>query len=181
MGVHDLTRLPNKLDPKGYDCRAIIETPSGCRSKYDYDVKTGLFRLKTVLPDGMSFPVDFGFIPSTLADDGDPEDIMVLTDEPSATGALIDTRLIGVIEIEETEDGKTERNDRIVAVAAISHLYAKIHELSDLGSDYTENLVRFWVNKNALEGKGVRVLGVKGPSQAVKLIQKAMKTAKKAA
>lgn len=179
--MHDLTRLPNKLDRKTFECRAIIETPSGCRSKYDYDVKTRLFRLKTVLPDGMSFPVDFGFIPSTLADDGDPEDIMVLTDEPSATGALIDTRLIGVIEIEETERGKTERNDRIVAVAAVSHLYAKVRELSDLGSDYTDNLARFWINKNELEGKQVRVLGLRGPGEAVKLIEKAQKAAKKAA
>ena len=129
----------------------------------------------------MSFPVDFGFIPSTLADDGDPEDIMVLTDEPSATGALLDTRLIGVIEIEETEKGQTERNDRIVAVAAVSHLYAKVRELTDLGTDYTDNLARFWINKNELEGKQVRVLGLKGPRQAVKLIEKAQKAAKKAA
>jgi inorganic pyrophosphatase len=179
--VHDLTRLPNKLDPKDFGCRAIIETPSGCRSKYDYDVKARLFRLKSVLPDGMSFPVDFGFIPSTLADDGDPEDVMVLADEPTATGALIDVRLIGVIEIEETEDGQVERNDRIVAVAAVSHLYAKIHELTDLGADYTDNLARFWVSKGDVEGKQIRVLGLKGPDRAVKLIEKAMKTAKKAA
>jgi inorganic pyrophosphatase len=179
--VTNLVRLPNKLDRKGYACRAVIETPSGCRSKYDYDVKAKLFRLKTVLPDGMSFPVDFGFIPSTLAEDGDPEDIMVLTDEPSATGALIDTRLIGVIELEETEDGKTERNDRIIAVAAVSHLYAKVNDLADLGKDYTDNLARFWINKNAIEGKQVRVLGLRGPDRAVKLIEKAMKAASKAA
>ena len=179
--MHDLTRLPNKLDPKDLTCRAIIETPSGCRSKYDYDVKARLFRLKSVLPDGMSFPVDFGFIPSTLADDGDPEDVMVLADEPTATGALIDVRLIGVIEIEETEDGRVERNDRIVAVAAVSHLYAKIHELTDLGTDYTDNLARFWVSKGNVEGKQIRALGLKGPDRAVKLIEKAVKTAKKAA
>ncbi|HEX3407844.1 MAG TPA: hypothetical protein VHS81_11450, partial [Caulobacteraceae bacterium] len=65
--------------------------------------------------------------------------------------------------------------------AAISHLYAKIHELTDLGSDYTDNLARFWVNKNKLEGKTARVLGLKGPGQAVKLIEKAQKAAKKAA
>src|SRR5437660_180797 len=85
----------------------------------------------------------------------------VPADEPSATGALIDTRLIGVIELEETEDGKTERNDRIIAVAAISHLYAKVNDLADLGSDYTDNLARFWINKNAIEGKQVRVRGLR--------------------
>src|SRR5271168_3969185 len=113
----DLTQLPHQLDKKTGLCRAIIETPKGRRSKFDYDPQTRLFRLKTVLPEGMSFPLDFGFIPSTLADDGDPTDVMVLMDEPACVGALLDVRLIGVLEAEETEKGRTEGNDRLLAVA----------------------------------------------------------------
>src|SRR6185437_6514777 len=104
-------RIPHHLDPKTAVCRAVIETPKGARSKFDYDPKSRLFRLKTVLPEGMSFPLDFGFVPSTLCDDGDPLDVMVLADEPTFTGALLDVRLIGVIEAQEVEDERKERND----------------------------------------------------------------------
>ncbi|MHB8529620.1 MAG: inorganic diphosphatase [Caulobacteraceae bacterium] len=175
----DLTRLPNKLDPKDLTCRAVIETPKGRRGKYDYDPKSRLFKLKTLLPDGMSFPLDFGFIPSTLCDDGDPMDIMVLVDEPSPVGALLEVRLIGAIEASEVEDGKTERNDRILAVTACSHLYAKVRTVADLEPTFIDNLSQFWVQKDSLEGKRFTVLGVCEPDGAVKLIQKAAKAAKK--
>jgi inorganic pyrophosphatase len=105
MQNSDLTKLPNKLDAKQFHCRAIIETPKGARNKFNYDPESGLFRLGGFLPEGMMFPFDFGFIPSTSAGDGDPLDIMVLMDAPATTGCLIDVRLIGVIEAMQTEDG----------------------------------------------------------------------------
>ncbi|HEV2362820.1 MAG TPA: inorganic diphosphatase [Caulobacteraceae bacterium] len=123
----DLTSLPNKLDPKALTCRAVIETPKGRRSKYDYDPKARAFRLHSLLPDGMSFPLDFGFIPSTLCEDGDPMDVMVLSDEASEMGALLEVRLIGVMEAEESEKGDdSERNDRVLAVNCVSNLYQKV-------------------------------------------------------
>jgi len=72
--MSDLSKLPAQLDPKKRTCRAIIETPKGCRNKFDYDPKSGLFMLGGLLPEGMVFPFDFGFIPSTLGADGDPVD-----------------------------------------------------------------------------------------------------------
>jgi Inorganic pyrophosphatase len=66
----DITALSNQLDAKKYQCRAIIETPKGCRNKFDYDPDSSLFILGGLLPEGMMFPFDFGFIPSTLGDDG---------------------------------------------------------------------------------------------------------------
>jgi inorganic pyrophosphatase len=78
--MSDLTSLPLKLDEKDLVCRAIIETPKGCRNKFDYDPDSRLFMLGGLLPEGMMFPFDFGFLPSTLGDDGDPLDIMVLVD-----------------------------------------------------------------------------------------------------
>jgi inorganic pyrophosphatase len=178
--MHDLTRLPNKLDPKSATCRAVIETPKGRRSKFDYDPKSGLFKLKTLLPDGMSFPLDFGFVPSTLCDDGDPIDIMVLVDESSPVGALLDVRLIGVIEAEEVENGKRERNDRLLAVTAVSHLYGAVREVGDLESSFIGNLKQFWVQKDALEGKRFTVLAVGDAQRAVKLVRQAGRAAAKA-
>jgi inorganic pyrophosphatase len=177
---HDLTRLANKLDGKTAACRAVVETPKGHRGKFDYDPKLRTFRLKTMLPDGMSFPMDFGFVPSTLAEDGDPTDVMILNDEPCPTGTLLDVRLIGVIEGEDEEDGKTERNDRLLAVSSVSHLYADVKQPADLGDHFIDNLVQFWVNKDRLEGKAFRCLGVKGPKVAAELVKRTAKAAQKA-
>src|SRR5437016_204276 len=121
LTMADLTTLANRLDPKQFLCRAIIETPKGCRSKFDYDPDSNLFLLGGLLPEGMMFPFDFGFIPSTLGDDGDPLDIMVLMDAPAHVGCLMDVRIIGIIEAQQTEDGKTETNNRLLGVAVHSY------------------------------------------------------------
>jgi inorganic pyrophosphatase len=116
--MNDLTRLPHRLDDEG-TCRAIIETPRGSRSKYDYDPDTGLFALAGVLPGGMAFPHAFGFIPSTKGEDGDPIDVLVLADDDIPLGTLVTAAF--VIEAEQTEDGKTLRNDRLIAKVRESH------------------------------------------------------------
>src|SRR5438105_12752181 len=115
--MSDLTTLSHQLDAKAGTCRAIIETPRGNRNKFDYDPDSNLFELGGLLPEGMMFPFDFGFIPSTIGDDGDPLDIMVLMDAPAHVGCLIEVRIIGVINAQQTEDGKTEANDRLLGVA----------------------------------------------------------------
>src|SRR5437868_10794388 len=112
-----LTSLPLQLDTKKCVCRVIIDTPKGFRNKFDYDPDSGLFMLGGLLPEGMMFPFDFGFIPSTLGEDGDPLDILVLLDAPAHVGCLIEVRVIGVIKAEQMEDGKTESNDRLLGVA----------------------------------------------------------------
>src|SRR5580704_14703829 len=117
----DLTTLASQLDPKKLLCRAIIETPKGSRNKFYYDPESNLFMLGGLLPEGMMFPFDFGFIPSTLGDDGDPVDIMVLMDAPAHVGCLIDVRLVGVISAEQVEGGKKESNDRLLGVAIHSY------------------------------------------------------------
>lgn len=173
----DATKLPHQLDPSKMTCRAVIETPKGRRSKFDYDPESGLFELAGLLPEGMSFPLDFGFIPSTLAEDGDPTDVLVLADEPSPVGCLAEVRLIGVILGEQTEDGETVRNDRLLAVAVTSRLYAQIGTAENLGSDFVDHLCQFWVNYNDLKpGKTFRVLGVEGPERAAELIRQTTKT-----
>src|ERR1700683_3206803 len=85
--------------------QVIIETPKGSRNKFAYDVKQNIFTLKAVLPAGMVFPYDFGFLPKTIAPDGDPIDVLLLMDEPAFSGIAVRSRLIGIIEGEQT-DGK---------------------------------------------------------------------------
>src|SRR5689334_24550362 len=132
----DLEQLSAFADPKNDVLNAIVETPKGSRSKYAFDPEHSLFKLKTLLPVGAVFPFDFGFIPSTMAEDGDPIDVLILMDEPVAVGTLIDIRLVGVIEAEQTE--KTEkgkektRNDRLIAVSNVSYDYSDVRSLNDL-------------------------------------------------
>src|ERR1700749_2259694 len=127
----DLTSLPHHLDTKKSIGRVIIETPKGGRDKFDYDPETNLFMLAGLLPEGMMFPFDFGFIPSTLGEDGDPLDILVLMDAPAHVGCLIEVRIIGIIEAEQTEDGKTESNDRLLGVAIHSYDHQDVESMSD--------------------------------------------------
>ena len=103
-------KLPKTFANKSNHIHAVIETPKGCAAKYNFDAETGLFKLKKILPEGMVFPLHFGFIPFTLAEDGDPLDVMVLMDEPSWPGCFIECKVLGVIEAEQKVDGKIERN-----------------------------------------------------------------------
>src|SRR4051794_22156829 len=96
---------------------AVIETPSGSRNKYAWDKKLKAFRLKKVLPSGMTFPFNFGYLPGTKAEDGDPLDVLVLTAAPAFPGCVLDCVLLGAIEAEQRNGkGKFERNDRLIAV-----------------------------------------------------------------
>lgn len=164
--------LAHHLSRADMTCRAVVETPKGSRSKFDYDEDSGLFLLAGLLPEGMSFPLDFGFFPSTRAEDGDPLDVLVLHDEPIPVGALLTVRLLGVIEAEQTEDGKTVRNDRLVAAAACSHQYEHVRDIAALGDTYLDHLTQFWINYNALKGKTFKVLDVRGPDAAADAVER---------
>ncbi len=166
----DLTRLDHRLDAEALTCRVVIETPKGQRGKLAYDLTSGVFELKRMLPDGMSFPLDFGFVPGTRGQDGDPLDILVLNDEPSPVGTLLTARLIGVILAEQTEQGETVRNDRILAVAVVSHLFAKVAAIDDLDADLIKNLTAFWENYDALRDVQFKVLGLQDGQAAARLI-----------
>lgn len=111
--------------------RVVIETPKGSRNKFAFDHDEHIFELKKVLPAGMAFPYDFGFVPSTKADDGDPVDVLVLMDEPAFPGCVLTCRTIGVIEGEQGDKKDKERNDRIVAIERDAHSWADIKTIND--------------------------------------------------
>jgi inorganic pyrophosphatase len=153
----------------------IIETPKGCRNKFKYDDRLGVFKLNGVLPAGAAFPYDFGFIPSTLGDDGDPIDVLVLMDEPAFSGCLVGSRLIGVIEAEQTEeDGSTVRNDRLIAVAAHARDYQDLKSVKDMNDNLKNEVEHFFVSYNEMRGKKFKLLGCRGPRRAQRLVEQAM-------
>src|SRR3954471_16514443 len=140
-----------KLKPFDRDSgnlNVVIETPKGCRNKYAFDFDLAGYRLKTVLPEGAVFPFDFGSIPGTVAEDGDPLDVLLLMDEPAFTGCLVEGRILGVIEAEQTKDRKTERNDRLVAVAAESHTHASLKSLLKLEPKLLDEIEHFFISYN---------------------------------
>ena len=150
----------------------IIETPKRSRNKYAYDPEKRRFTLSRVLPAGMSFPFDFGFVPGTHAADGDPIDILVLMDEPAFPGCLVECRLIGVIEAEQLEKDakKPVRNDRLIAVEKENHIYAGARSLADLPSQLIHEVGEFFVNYHRLQGRQFRVLGTNDAQHALKLL-----------
>lgn len=172
------TSDPTRLNP--FDGKkpgvviAVIETPGGSRNKFKYDEKLGFYSLSGVLPEGMVFPHAFGFVPGTRAADGDPEDILILMDEPTFTGCVVPTRLIGVMEAEQTEEGKTERNDRLIAVAAHSRDYSEVKGLGDLNSNMLKEIEQFFITYNKEKGKKFKVLRMRGPGQALKMVKKSL-------
>jgi len=159
--------------------QVIIETPKGSRNKYAFDEEQRVFALTKVLPAGMTFPYDFGFIPSTKAEDGDPTDVLVLMDEPAFPGCLLKCRIIGVIEGQQGKKKKGERNDRVIAIEEANHSYAHIHHVKELGKKFVMELEEFFVNYHDLQREKYRILDVKGPAEARRRIADGMKTVRK--
>jgi len=172
--MSDLLTLPHRLDRDRRTVRAIVETPSGHRSKFNYCAESGLFELHGVLPAGMAFPMAFGFVPNTLGEDGDPIDIILLADEPLPVGCLASATLLGVVEAEQTErDGRSFRNDRLIGRTEQSRLYADVHDLDCLGPALVAELTRFFETYNQLKGKKFEVKAVSDPERACALIEEA--------
>lgn len=155
------------------DLNVIVETPKGSRNKFDYDEEYRLFALGGVLPAGAVFPYDFGFIPSTRGGDGDPLDVLVLMDEPAFTGCLLAARVIGVIQADQTEDGETTRNDRVIAVATSSRNHRDLRSIEQLSDNLVHEIEHFFVSYNAAKGKEFAPRGRFGPDNARQIIEDA--------
>ncbi len=174
----------SEIDPfteKG-ELRVVIETPRGCRNKYSYDPECDCMQLSTVLPEGMVFPYDFGFIPATLGDDGDPLDILILMDEPVVPGCVVRARLIGAIEAEQKEKGKGKgwtRNDRLIAVATHAQTHDEAKTLTDLRPHLMTEINEFFVTYNKLRNRKFKSKHQASPAEAHKLVHAGMKLFKK--
>ena len=118
-------------------------------------------------------PYDFGFVPGTTGDDGDPLDVLVLMDEPAFAGCHISCRLIGVIEANQTEDGDTYRNDRLVAVANDAHNYRELRSIHDVSKNLLNELVHFFKSYNKISGKEFELIGFRAAQTALSLVDEA--------
>jgi inorganic pyrophosphatase len=165
------------FDPESGDVLAIVETPKGSRNKYSFNEKLGAFELKKVLPQGMMFPYDFGFIPSTRSEDGDPLDILVLMDQPAPMGCVIRSRLIGSIEAEQKGAGAWERNDRLIGVANHARLHGAAKSLDEINPRILDEIEAFFQQYNQIEGRKFRVVRRCGPKKAMKLLEKGRRDA----
>jgi inorganic pyrophosphatase len=171
--------LLKPLDRDKSNIQVVIETPKGSRNKYAFDEQQRVFGLRKVLPAGMEFPYDFGFVPSTLAEDGDPTDVLVLMDEPAFPGCILHCRIVGIIEGEQVKKQKRERNDRIVGIEKENHSFADIGHIKDLGRTFLEELEEFFVNYHQLSGEKYRILRAKGPAAAIRRVKDGMRAFKK--
>jgi inorganic pyrophosphatase len=172
-------RLQTYSDDSKKTVYTVVETVRGSRNKYKWDAELEAFTLSGVLYAGASFPYDFGFVPSTLAEDGDPVDVLLLMDEAAFVGAVVAARVVGVIEAEQTEERETTRNDRLIAVAEKSQLYRDVQTLDDLSEAVLDGIVHFFVSYNAFRGKTFTPLGRYGPKRAAVLIDEGVRRARR--
>jgi len=156
---------------EGYN--VIVETPKGNRTKFAYDPETGLSLAKKLLAMSFAFPFPFGFFPSTEAEDGDPLDVLLITDADLATGSLVRCRLLGGIAMEETTDGNSFRNDRLLAVPLLLHQDRPPFELSDMPAAELEEIEDFLVAYQAADGKKARIVGRLDKAAAEAVVAKA--------
>jgi inorganic pyrophosphatase len=172
--------LPNFINLPAFtedgDVRVVIETPRGSRAKLAYDPKLETFTLSKSLLVGLTYPHDWGFVPSTKADDGDPLDIMVVHDAATFPGLVLTCRVIGILQIEQKKKGKAERNDRLFAVPRRSHSEQGLRDVRNLSKPIQEELEKFFIATDELEDKKLEIIGWKGPKVALKAIKEAGKS-----
>lgn len=132
----------------------IVETPKGSAEKFDYEPEYKAFKLNKIMPAGMVFPYDFGFIPNTKGEDGDPLDVLVLSEFKTFPGCMMDCRLLGAIIARQTERDRSQmRNDRFIAVPSVSHHFDNINSIYDLPQRLLDEMEHFFKAYNEISDK----------------------------
>lgn len=158
----------------------VVDTPGGSRNKYKIDEKLEVLKLSRILPEGHSFPFDFGSIPRTRAEDGDALDVMVLIDEPTFPGCLLRVRLIGVMAGRQTEKGKTIRNDRLLAVPETKVNKPAVRDIADVDPERIRQIQHFFVSYNLAQGRRYKPRRPQGPKAAERRLAQAIAQFRKA-
>lgn len=169
-GMTNLLKIPTWADEE--HIYAVIETPRGSTCKLDFDAALRAFTLAKPLMAGLTYPYDWGFIPSTKAEDGDPLDVLVIHDAQTHPGVILKCTPVGILEVEQTSKGKKERNDRVFAVPDRSPLETDLKDVRNLPSRAHNELEQFFRATNALEDKQLEFLGWRGPARAIKTIKR---------
>lgn len=165
----NLAKLPTWADKK--HVYAVVETPRGSRAKLKFEPKLSVFTLSKPLLAGLTYPYDWGFIPSTKAEDGDPLDVLIIHDAATYPGLVLPCIPIGVLQVVQKSDGKGERNDRIFAVPDRSPFEGNLQDIRRLPRRAIGELEEFFRATDALESKELEFRGWRGPNYARKLIK----------
>ena len=174
----DLLKLPVRNNDG--DAHVVVETPRGSAAKFEYDPELQAFTLSKALILGLTYPYDWGFIPSTKGEDGDPIDALVLHDTATAPGLVLKCKIIGVLEaLQKTKGKKRIRNDRLSAVPRDSHREKSDKDARDLPKQVRTEIEKFFVATDELEAKTLEFLGWKGPKTGERLIDRAAKEFKR--
>jgi len=159
----------------GKNINVIIETPIGSCFKYGYDPVMDVIKVKHQLPKGYFFAFNFGFIPNTLAEDGDPLDVIVYSDEPCVSGTLIECRVVGALIVKQKKDGRTVHNDRIIAVPAGLKIYDSIKNVGDVGKRVLSEYENFFVAYENYRGVSFKAVRWISSARAVTAIKKSVR------
>ena len=162
----DLSLIP--AQPKPGLINVLIEIPAGSKNKYEFDKDMNAFILDRVLFSSVQYPYDYGFVPNTLADDGDPLDGMVLMDQPTFPGCVIAARPIGMLEMIDGGD----RDEKILCVPDEDPRYRKVKSLSDIADHRLDEIAEFFKTYKNLEKKVTEILGWKDLSEVAPLVEK---------
>ena len=163
---HDLPPGPHPPE----EITAIIEIPSGSRNKYELDKKTGIMKLDRVLYSAVHYPGDYGLIPRTLHEDGDPLDVLVLVKEQTFPGCLVDVRPLGVLRMRD----RGEPDDKVLAVALRDPYYEETFDIADIPRHVLTEVQYFFSTYKDLEGKRVQIEGWGKSEEAMKVIAKSI-------
>lgn len=166
--VHDLPPFDAQRN-----LRVVVETPRGANIKIKYDEDLGCFSLSRILPLGVTYPYDFGFVPQTLAHDGDPLDVLVLIDARTYPGVVISCRLLGALHVEE-RGFRGRPNHRLVAVPTKAARKDDLRNFSDLGRRMQQELERFFVMSSSFTSKDPVVRGWVGPDSAFDMVERSI-------
>ncbi|NJR38505.1 MAG: inorganic diphosphatase [Leptolyngbyaceae cyanobacterium CSU_1_4] len=169
----DLSLIPPQ--PKPGILNVIIEIPAGSKNKYEFDKELNAFILDRVLSSSVQYPLDYGFIPNTLGDDGDPLDGIVMMDQPTFPGCIIAARPIGMLEMVDGGD----RDEKILCVPDKDPRYAHVKSLKDVAPHRLEEVAEFFRTYKNLEKKVTEILGWQDVDQVAALVDLCIKAASK--
>lgn len=166
-------------DTKSGLVHVVIDTPRGSANKYKYDEELRIFRISRLLPAGMHFPFDFGSVPGTVAEDGDPLDVLVLLDSPSFPGCLITVRLIGGLRVKQRQDGRWVQNDRLIATPETPVNPAQTRSIRTLAPARIREIEHFFRSYNEAQGRELRITSRIGATMAQKVLSGAIRAYQK--
>ena len=165
----DLARIP--AQPKPGQLNVLIEIPGGSKNKYEFDKDMGAMALDRVLYASVQYPYDYGFIPNTLAGDGDPLDGMVIMDQPTFPGCVITVRPLGMLEMIDGGDP----DEKLLCVPVKDPRYANVNSLGDVAQHRLDEIAEFFATYKRLEKKETIIQGWKGLEEANKIIEQSLK------